>query len=169
MSENWSIHYQQKVLPPNVIEKRVIDLKKSGKTIATLNGSFDLLHAGHLHIIYEASKQADLLIVALNTDQSIGNYKGKNRPIIPLEYRLQMMSALSFVNFVTWFDETDPRQLLQMIKPHVHVNGSEYGKNCIEAEVVRSNGGHVHIVDLLPGLSTSYIIKKISSSLTSTD
>lgn len=151
----------RKRIDPSVLEARVKEIKKSGKTIATLNGSFDLLHAGHLHIIYEASLQADVLIVALNTDASIQKYKSPKRPIIPLEYRLQMMTALSFVSYVTWFEETDPIAILGKIKPNVHVNGAEYGENCIEAEVVRKNGGKVHIVSLVPGLSTSQVIKKI--------
>lgn len=132
-----------------------------GKTIATLNGSFDLMHAGHLEMIYQASLQADVLILALNTDRSIQQYKSPLRPIIPLEFRLRMMAALEMVDYVTWFDETDPRQILSLIKPNVHVNGAEYGENCIEAEVVKSYGGKIHIVSLVPGLSTSQIIKKI--------
>ncbi len=72
-----------------------------------------------------------------------------------------MMAALEMVDYVTWFDETDPRQILSRIKPDVHVNGAEYGENCIEAETVRSYGGKIHIVGLVPGLSTSQIIKKI--------
>ncbi|MBM3183843.1 MAG: adenylyltransferase/cytidyltransferase family protein, partial [Chlamydiae bacterium] len=121
----------------------------------------DLLHAGHLFIIHEASRQADILILALNTDHSIRSYKGEGRPIIPLQYRLEMIAALEFVDLVTWFDESDPRALLAKIKPDVHVNGQEYGENCIEAEVVKSNGGKLHLVERIPTLSTSNIIQKI--------
>jgi len=153
-----------KIILPHEIEAKVNALKMSGKTIATLNGSFDLLHAGHLEIIYQASLQADILIVALNTDCSIKQYKNPLRPIIPLEYRVQMMCALEMVSYVTWFDETDPRQILKKIAPHVHVNGAEYGENCIEAQVVKEGGGRIHIVSLVPGLSTSEIIKRICST-----
>lgn len=155
--------YKEKIIEPKFLAKKVNQIRQQGKTLATLNGSFDLLHAGHLTIIQEASKVADTLLVALNSDASITKYKSPNRPIIPLEYRLQMMAALCFVDYVTWFEETDPRKLLELIKPDVHVNGAEYGKNCIEAEVVRSHGGRIHIVELVPGLSTSQIIKKIRS------
>lgn len=161
MIHTWSKDCQNKFIHPDQLMQKVADFRKNGKSIATLNGSFDLLHAGHLQIIYEASQQADLLIVALNSDASIKKYKSPHRPIIPLEYRLQMMSALAFVDYITWFEETDPRQLLNIIKPNVHVNGAEYGENCIEAEVVRSHGGRIHIVNLIPGLSTSQILKKI--------
>lgn len=161
MVQSSKEHYKHKIIPPEHLSIQVAHLRNAGKKITTLNGSFDLLHAGHLHIINEASKTGDVLIVALNTDRSIQEYKSPSRPIIALEYRLQMMAALGFVDFVTWFDETDPRKLLEMIKPDIHVNGSEYGQNCIEAETVLANGGRIHIVDLVPGLSTSQIIKKI--------
>lgn len=148
------------IAPENLLSK-VKELRQGGKTIATLNGSFDLLHAGHLEMLYQAKQLADLLIVALNTDESIKAYKSPLRPIIPLECRLQMMAALEMVDYVTWFHETDPRVLLQLIRPDVHVNGAEYGHDCVEAEVVREGGGRLHIIDLVPGLSTSEIIKKI--------
>src|SRR5690348_8980816 len=83
-----------KVIEPNLIEQKVLELRSLGNTIATLNGSFDLMHAGHLEMIYQASKQADILILALNTDRSIKEYKSPFRPIIPLEHRLHMMAAL---------------------------------------------------------------------------
>ncbi len=153
----------QKIIAPEQIERVVAEWRSEHKKIATLNGSFDLLHAGHLQIIYEASLQADLLLVALNTDRSIQQYKSPERPIIPLEFRLQMMAALAFVDYVTWFDEPDPRAFLAKVKPDIHVNGAEYGPNCLEADIVRQYGGRIHIVDLVPGLSTSRIIAKVRS------
>ncbi|MDP1880523.1 MAG: adenylyltransferase/cytidyltransferase family protein [Parachlamydiaceae bacterium] len=157
----WSTVYQKKVIHPDQLITRVGELKQKEKKIVTLNGSFDLLHAGHLQIIYEASLQGDVLILALNSDESIKKYKSPSRPIIPLCYRMEMMAALEFVDYVTYFDETDPRSLLKKIRPHVHVNGTEYGENCIEASTVIEGGGKIHIVNLIPGLSTSSIIAKI--------
>ena len=154
---------QKKLVAPERLEETVRALRSEKKTIATLNGSFDLLHAGHLFIIHEASKQADCLIVALNSDASIRMYKSPDRPLIALQHRLEMMAALSFVSYVTWFDETDPRALLSKIKPDVHVNGAEYGENCIEADVVKANGGRLHLVRRIPSLSTSAIIEKIKA------
>lgn len=158
----WSDVYKCKVIMPEKLAETVKEIRKQKTTIASLNGSFDLMHAGHLQIIYEASLQADILIVALNSDRSIQTYKSPDRPIIPLEYRLQLMAALEFVGYVTWFDETDPIRLLREIKPDVHVNGVEYGENCIEADVVKQHGGKVHIVNLVPGLSTTQIINKLT-------
>lgn len=159
--KTWAEAFKAKIIYPEQLAEKIAELRKHGKTIATLNGSFDLLHAGHLQMIYEASQQADLLIVALNSDASIQKYKSLDRPIIPLEYRMQMMAALTFVDYVTWFEETDPRELLNTIRPDVHVNGAEYGENCIEAETVKRHGGKIHIVPLIPGLSTTQIISKI--------
>jgi D-glycero-beta-D-manno-heptose 1-phosphate adenylyltransferase len=161
MKKLWSDAYKQKVITPETLVERIEKVRGQGKSIVSLNGSFDLMHAGHLQIIYEASLQGDVLIVALNSDRSIQAYKSPDRPIIPLEYRLQLMAALEFVDYVTWFDETDPVRLLGEIKPDVHVNGAEYGENCIEADVVKKNGGRIHIVNLVPGLSTTQILKKI--------
>lgn len=163
MTMSWSTYSKRKIIAPDELAATLSTIRQQGKTIATLNGSFDLMHAGHLHMIFEASQMGDILILALNTDRSIQEYKSPLRPIIPLEYRLQMMAALEFVDYVTWFDETDPRQILGMIKPDVHVNGSEYGYDCIEAEVVKSHGGKIHIVQLIPGLSTSQILNKIAT------
>jgi len=160
--KKWSDDYRNKIIAPEKLPDKIGQLKSQGLKIATLNGSFDLLHAGHLQIIYEASQVADLLIVALNTDSSIQRYKDIKRPIIPLEYRLQMICSLAFVDYATWFDETDPRALLEIIRPHVHVNGAEYGHQCIEAETVKAHGGSIHIVNLVPGLSTSSILNKIT-------
>ena len=150
-----------KIIQPEDIVAKIAELRTQGKTIATLNGSFDLLHAGHLEILTKGAAQADIFIVALNSDASIKGYKGPDRPIIPLFFRMQLMSALECVDYVTYFDEADPRNLLSQIKPDVHVNGSEYGENCIESEVVKNNGGRIHIVPLVPGLSTSALIQKI--------
>ena len=159
----WETEYKKKLIEPQELENRIKKIRSEKKTIVSLNGSFDLLHAGHLKIIYTASTLADVLIVALNTDSSIKEYKSKNRPIIPLEYRMQVMAALGFVSYVTYFEDTTPIKILDIIKPDIHVNGSEYGKNCIEKEVVEKNGGKIFIVDLKPSLSTSNIITKIKS------
>jgi rfaE bifunctional protein nucleotidyltransferase chain/domain len=138
-------------------------LRKDGKTLGTINGSFDLLHAGHMYILYEASKVADILVVALNTDASVRRYKHPSRPIIPLQERMEMISALEFVDYVTWFDEDDPRDLLRILKPDVHVNGAEYGPECIEASTVREEGGRIHLVKRIPGLATSQILSTIKN------
>lgn len=154
---------RSKVVAPDALLAWREELKKhSPQTrIATLNGSFDLMHAGHLYILYEAAQQADILLVALNSDSSIQKYKNPSRPIIPLKQRLELMASIQFVNYVTWFDEINPCQFLQIAQPHVHVNGAEYGQQCIEADTVKNLGAKLHLVDRIDGLSTSLVIKKI--------
>jgi rfaE bifunctional protein nucleotidyltransferase chain/domain len=152
---------EKKLIEPQALEKTVSSLRRQGVTLATLNGSFDLLHAGHLYMISQAKLQADCLLVALNSDSSIQRYKGTDRPIVSLSYRLELVAALEFVDYVTWFEETDPCALLEKIRPDVHVNGIEYGANCIEAATVKACGARLYLVDRLPSLSTSELIKKI--------
>ena len=153
--------YKKKIVSSQILKQVIDRLKAEKKTVVTINGSFDLLHAGHLYILSEAARLGDILIVALNTDESIKRYKDPRRPIITLAYRLEMMAALGFVDFVTWFEEDDPRNLLKMLEPDIHVNGAEYGANCIESEVVQQGGGVMHIVARIDGLSTSQILEKI--------
>lgn len=160
-SSSRKITAEAKILTPEALSGKVAELKAAGNTIATLNGSFDLLHAGHLYILTEAAKQADILIVALNSDSSVRAYKGPSRPIVSLNHRLQLIASLEVVDFVTYFNEPDPRALLAIIRPDVHVNGAEYGDDCLEKETVLKYGGTIHLVDRIPTLSTSAIIDKI--------
>lgn len=154
---------QHKIVEPSTISNFCANIRRNNKTIVTLNGSFDLLHPGHLEMIYQASLQGDILILLLNTDSSIQKYKDSKRPIHPLKVRIQQVAALEMVDFVTWFEETDPRAILKKISPDVHVNGSDYGENCIEAGVVKEGGGIIHVVDLVPGYSSSLIIETIKN------
>ena len=164
MITDWRKRFMQKVVAPEVLPRKVEELRQAGKSIATINGTFDLMHAGHLHILCEAKKQGSALIVGLNTDASIKVLKGENKPFIPLESRLQMIAALEFVDYVTWFHETDPIAFIRAAKPDVHVNGAEYGQQCIEAAAVKEGGGRIHLVERIPGLSTTEIVAKIRGS-----
>lgn len=157
----WSKAYLKKVVPPSELTQKVLEWKTQTHKIVTLNGSFDLLHVGHLHIIFEASQLGDLLIVALNSDSSIKKYKSPGRPLLPLQERLQFMAALSFVDYVTWFEETTPCHILSIIQPHIHVNGMRYGPECIEADIVKKGGGILHLASEIPGFSTTDLITKI--------
>lgn len=156
----WEEACKRKWISPHNLEKRLKDLRE-GKTLVTINGSFDLLHPGHLYMLHQAKQFGDLLLVLLNTDRSIRSYKGGKRPILSLSYRAQFISALEFVDYVTWFDEDDPRELLSVIRPDIHANGEEYGEECIEAEVVKQAGGLLQLIRRIPNLSTSDLIEKI--------
>jgi D-beta-D-heptose 7-phosphate kinase / D-beta-D-heptose 1-phosphate adenosyltransferase len=140
-------------------------LRGAGKRIVTVNGSFDLLHAGHLHILQEASAQGDVLIVGLNSDASVRRYKGPARPLIPERERAALLLALRVVDYVHVFDEPDPVAFLEEVRPDVHVNGTEYGSACVEAGTVASYGGRLHLVDRIDGLSTTAILKAVEKCL----
>jgi D-glycero-D-manno-heptose 1,7-bisphosphate phosphatase len=141
------------------------NLRLEGKTIVTLNGSFDLFHPGHLFIISEARKQGDVLIIGVNSDASYKLYKDKSGPIINEKGRAEIIAALSIVDFVVLFDEPDPIAFLNAIKPHIHCNGVEYGNDCIETKTLESFGGKLHLIDAKQKgvYSTSVIVSAIAS------
>ncbi|MBS3054431.1 MAG: adenylyltransferase/cytidyltransferase family protein [Candidatus Aenigmarchaeota archaeon] len=138
-------------------------LKAQGKKIITTNGAFDILHAGHVRYLREAKKLGDILIIGVNTDESVKAYKNDKRPIVALEDRMELLSALEFVDYVFPFAEKDPRAWLAKIKPAVHVKGGDYKLPLLEQGVVEKNGGKVVLIPAVPGKSTTGIIEKIRS------
>jgi len=136
-------------------------LKKQHKKIVTYNGSFDILHLGHIRSIQDAKKQGDILIILLNSDNSIKKYKGSKKPLIPENERAETLANLETIDYITIFDEINPKKILSEIKPNVHCNGSDWGKNCIESSTVKNNGGKLHIIKWEKGLSTTNLINKI--------
>ncbi len=148
-----------RLVPRSALAQLAATLRAKGKRLVTINGSFDILHNGHLHILNEAHRQGDVLIVGLNSDRSVASYKGPGRPIVPERRRAEMLLALRMVDYVHVFDELDPIAFLKELNPDVHVNGSEYGEDCIESDTVKRGGGRIHVVDRLPGLSTSNLVE----------
>jgi D-beta-D-heptose 7-phosphate kinase/D-beta-D-heptose 1-phosphate adenosyltransferase len=136
-------------------------LRANRRRIVTINGSFDVLHAGHLYILEEARRQGDVLIVGLNSDASVRAYKGPTRPVVGQEDRARLLLGLRCVDYVHMFDETDPIAFLEAVRPDVHVNGAEYGEECIEAPTVKKHGGRLHLVGRVKGLSTSGLVARI--------
>lgn len=126
-------------------------------TIAFTNGCFDLFHAGHLHVLSQAKKLCDELHVGINSDKSIMALKGPFRPIIPEDQRLEIVSACKYVDRVYLFDEPTPKRLIEMIMPDIVVKGGDYQPQ----DVVGAHIAKVVIVPLLPGISTTKIIKDI--------
>ena len=139
-------------------------LKKQRKSIVTYNGSFDLLHLGHIKSLEEAKKQGDVLIVLLNSDKSVRSYKGAHRPIVLQNERAQTLAALECVDYITIFNEINPKKILEKIKPTIHCAGADWGKNCIEREVVEKYKGKIHILRWTQGYSTTELIKKTSNA-----
>jgi D-beta-D-heptose 7-phosphate kinase/D-beta-D-heptose 1-phosphate adenosyltransferase len=137
-------------------------LRKKGKKIVFTNGCFDILHVGHIRLLREAKKLGDILIVGLNSDSSAKMIKGEGRPIVPQYERAEILSALEMIDYVTFFDETDPHLTISLILPNVLVKGSDWPEDGIVGrDVVESHGGKVVRVVLLEGRSTSSLIDRI--------
>jgi len=135
--------------------------KAAGKILVTNNGSYDIMHLGHIEGLFYAKSLGDILIVGVNSDLSVRTYKGPNRPINDDHMRTRMLAALSCVDYVFTFDETVPMSWLARVKPQIHTNGAEYGEDCIERDTVVENGGKVVLLPMVPGYKTSQIIEKI--------
>lgn len=125
------------------------------------NGCFDIIHRGHIEYLAKASDLGDILIVGLNTDESVRRIKGENRPVNDERARSMVLAALKFVDAVVLFNEDTPYELIKLARPNVLVKGSDYTEDTIVgADIVKENGGEIVTIDLVPGYSTSDIIDK---------
>ena len=153
-----------KLIDKNELQAVLENIKKEGKTLAVTNGCFDILHVGHVRYLNMSSKEADYLMVLLNSDKSVRAIKGESRPINKQEDRAEVLSALECVNFVMFFDENSPAKLLEKIKPDVYTKGADYNlENLPEAKSIQSYGGKIAFIDLVEGVSTTKILAKLNS------
>lgn len=135
--------------------------RSQGKRIVFTNGCFDVLHAGHVWLLDQASRLGDVLIVAVNTDEQIRQYKGPTRPVNTLHDRLRVLGALGCVDAVIAFDEPTPVELLKRLRPDVLAKGDEYAiDQVVGASLVKSYGGHVELIPMLKGQSTTDVLKR---------
>jgi len=144
----------------------VSQLRRRRKIIVSTNGTFDILHYGHVYYLQEAKKQGDVLIVGVNDDASVQALKGLARPIVPAQERAQLLLAIRYVDAVVIFKETDPINFIAAVSPDVHVNGAEYGSDCIESDIVRRIGARLHLVPRQPCWSSTKAIEKILHAYT---
>lgn len=136
--------------------------RNTNKKVVFTNGCFDILHKGHLEIIFRSAELGDILIVALNSDTSVKKLKGESRPVNNEDFRSLMMASLVVVDAVVLFDELTPEELIKKIQPHVLVKGGDYTVEQIAgADHVLSKGGEVCIIPILEGYSTTKIIQTI--------
>jgi D-beta-D-heptose 7-phosphate kinase/D-beta-D-heptose 1-phosphate adenosyltransferase len=149
-----------KILGINELTAELIRLRVEGKRIVFTNGCFDVLHRGHVSLLERASALGDLLVVALNSDESVRRLKGHTRPINTLDDRAYLIAHLGVVDYVTFFDEDTPAQIIELIRPDVLVKGGDYSP---EAVVGREHADQTVILPLVPGLSTTAIIQKRDS------
>ena len=138
------------------------EAKADGVVVVTTNGCFDVLHLGHLRYLQAARQLGDLLVVAVNNDNSVRELKGKNRPLVPEGERAEMLAGLECVSYVVIFPELTPINLLAELKPSIHVKGGDYKlEQLVEREVVEANGGKVIVGLNVPGKSTTNLIEVI--------
>jgi D-beta-D-heptose 7-phosphate kinase/D-beta-D-heptose 1-phosphate adenosyltransferase len=150
------------VLATDQLARWVKAVRAAGGTIAFTNGCFDLVHSGHLASLVAAAETADELVVALNSDASVRQLKGPGRPLLPAAERAALIAALRPVSAVTIFAEPTPLETILQIRPDVLVKGSEYSEeDIVGAPEMRSWGGRVVRVPMVPGWSTSQIIEAI--------
>ena len=137
-------------------------LEGDGRRVVFTNGCFDLLHVGHLRYLEEARSLGDILVVGVNSDRSVRELKGPRRPILPLAERMEILSGLECVDYVTSFEEPTPLELITLLKPRVLVKGGDWSKETIVGrEVVEGLGGEVVVLPFFEGNSTSNLIEAI--------
>lgn len=139
--------------------KEIVDrAKDSGAIVVFTNGVFDLIHPGHVRVLEKARSLGDLLVLGLNTDESVRRLKGPERPILTLNERAEVLSAIQFVDLIVPFEEDTPYELINHLRPHILVKGGDYKP---EEVVGRDLVDKVIIVPLKEGISTSEIIERI--------
>ncbi|MXV76733.1 D-glycero-beta-D-manno-heptose 1-phosphate adenylyltransferase [Candidatus Poribacteria bacterium] len=153
---------QEKIYTRKELATKLEHLRSSGKVVVTTNGCFDVLHLGHLRYLQAARKLGDCLVVAINSDASVRQLKGQNRPLISEDERAEMLAGLACVDYVVIFPELTPVDLLSELKPNIHVKGGDYQlEQLIERDTVEANGGKVIVGLNVPGKSTTDLIKVI--------
>lgn len=152
----------EKLFRLDELQEILVVQRQAGKRVVFTNGCFDIMHAGHVHYLRAAREQGDLLVVGLNSDRSVRNIKGALRPIVDQAMRAQVLVALTCVDYITVFDDPDPLRLILALKPEVLVKGADWTEDrIVGAREVRDAGGDVVRVPLVPGISTSEIIRRI--------
>lgn len=138
--------------------------RKENKKIVFTNGVFDILHQGHLSLIFKTASLADILIIGLNSDASVKRLKGPLRPVNNEHSRALMLAAIEATDAIVSFEEDTPLQLIESIKPEILVKGGDYTiENIVGADFVINNGGQVMIAEIMEGFSTTATIAKILS------
>jgi len=156
----------------DVIKSKIIDYnnltplltywKLKNKKIVFTNGCFDIIHRGHIEYLAQAANYGDILIIGLNTDNSVKRIKGESRPVQDQYARAITLAALHFVSTVIFFDEDTPYELIKKVQPDILIKGSDYkAEDIVGYDIVKAKGGEVITIDFIPGYSTSSIIEKL--------
>ncbi len=156
------VHTTNKIIKFSDVKEEISRLKRDSKKIVFTNGCFDIIHAGHIAYLNEAKGLGDILIVGINSDNSVKRLKGQNRPIISERDRAYVLANIKPVDYVVIFHEDTPYHLIKEIQPDFLVKGGDYcEKNVIGRDIVKSSGGKLVLIKFIKGKSTSSIIKTI--------
>lgn len=160
--KGFPVRMLSKIIQREDLAQTMKTVRASGEKVVFTNGCFDILHVGHVRYLAAAKSEGNVLVVGLNSDESVKSIKKENRPIIPQEQRAEVLSSLWCVDYVTLFDEPDPLSLIKVVQPDVLVKGADWPEEeIIGADFVKANGGRVVRVSVVSGVSTSRIIQQI--------
>ena len=153
----------KKILTLSSLTRVLQKLRRQGTKIAFTNGCFDILHFGHVSYLQEAAKGKNrVLVVAINSDESVRTIKGEGRPIVPQKERAALIAALACVDYVTIFNEPTPLKVIETLKPDVLIKGADWkGKEVAGADFVKSHGGRLEFIKYIAGFSTTQLIESI--------
>lgn len=154
---------KSKIKSLDALIRIISKLRRQGKKIVFTNGCFDLLHYGHAKYLQDAKKKGDILIVAINSDESVRRIKGKQRPIVNEKDRLGLIAALESVDYVLLFKDQTPLRVIKTLKPDVLVKGADWDKDdIVGGDFILSRGGRIATIKLIKDRSTTNLIRKIA-------
>lgn len=159
---------QKKILSRNELVKIVGERRAKGSKIVFTNGCFDLMHVGHTRYLQAAKDLGDLLVVGINSDESVRSLnKAPDRPIVSELQRAEVVAALGCIDYVILFNEPDPQGLITALQPDVLVKGGDWAvERIVGRDIVEARGGVVRTIPLVPGVSTTSLIERIRSATT---
>ncbi|MDP7503834.1 MAG: D-glycero-beta-D-manno-heptose 1-phosphate adenylyltransferase, partial [Nitrospinota bacterium] len=153
---------KQKIFSRPGLEKRLQTDRAKGREVVFTNGCFDLMHVGHIQYLQQAKELGDILVIGLNDDASVRRVKGEGRPLIEERQRAQLLAALGCVDYVVFFPEDTPEELIRAVRPDILVKGGDYApEDVVGREQVESSGGRVEVLPFVDGVSTTRIVNTI--------
>ena len=156
------MRYLDKIVDRASVVARVAEARRTGKRIAFTNGCFDLMHVGHVRYLAAARAAGDLLVVGVNDDASVRRLKGPERPLVSEVARAEVVAALAAVDYVTIFGEDTPAEVIAALVPDVLVKGADWApEQVVGREVVEAHGGHVLLVPVVEGFSTTALVERL--------
>jgi rfaE bifunctional protein nucleotidyltransferase chain/domain len=147
------------------LKEAVLAAKNNGKTVGFTNGCFDILHVGHVQYLQAAKKECDILVIGVNSNDSVRRLKGENRPVNDELARMKVLAALECVDFLTLFNDDTPFELIKSLTPNILFKGGDWTEDSVVgAQYVKDNGGKVIIVPFVDGFSTTTTIEKMKDA-----